>query len=276
MGRAKSRTRRVRPRPRATAAYGVSAGSNAGRPGSRPLSWYGNIIEAFDEWLTETLSVRWTAVMLVVAICAAVAFDLGTRAKLHEQEVFDKAPLCASAADTDCKVERTATIQNKDYVRSKPRTYYLVLADSQGSSGRIDLPSSKPLWEYAVVGDDVTVLSWHGHPVRVIDGDVAGDTLDAPAWATVTYEVLLASALVWVVAFAALSLRIFQVGRWADNGWNRVLVPVNPVALTAVIFFPIGSLVGRQSGSFLVALVSGAAVPAFTSLYLLVNWLRHR
>lgn len=236
--------------------------------------------EKFDAWLTRTWTGRRTTIALVLAICATAALAIALLVNEHKQDLFDNAPYCLSATETNCEQVLTAAIQDKGGtggVGSKPPPiYYLDLTGPQPADGRFDLPEESALWDSAESGDTVTAYVWNGAVVRILDGSAAGDTDNAPVVGITLNAALLASAGVCSLAFAVLLIRIVHVGRGDKDGWSRKLVPFNPIALAAVFLFPIGTMAGSQFESIPISLLCGAGFTSIAAIYILVNWLRTR
>lgn len=132
------------------------------------------------------------------------------------------------------------------------------------------------LWDGAATGDSVTAIVWNGAVMRIVDGGEEGDTDNAPTVGITRLAALLSSAGVCSLAFAMLLMRVFQARHADAYGWSTMLVPFNPVALSAAILFPIGAVVGSQFESITVSLLCGAGLASFAAIYVLVNWLRSR
>ena len=288
MPKSKSRKRRAQPRP---TAHTQPAKSPAGNTTTRDTRFTRMNLgtdyrrrrragpDDFDAWLTGTWTVRRAGVALVLAICATAALAIALLVNLHEQDLFDNAPYCLSATETNCEQVLTATIQDRGEIRGGSKSapvYYLDLTGPQPADGRFDLPEESDLWGGAASGDTVTAYAWHGAVVRILDGSVAGDTDNAPAVGITRLAALLASAGVCSLAFAILLIRIVQVSHGHKHGWSRKLVPFNFFAMCAALFFPVGAIVGSQFESIPISLLGGAGLTSIAAIYVLVIWLRTR
>lgn len=273
----KSKVRKKRPQQRSSAA---SSWRDEPYRASRYSSWRGSSpsgLAEFDTWMTSTLMLRWTVLVALAAVCASVILAVVLGAEERDLRAFENAPVCAAGQSVGCQAEIPVTIENRGQSgSSKDPTYYLDLSGAAPADGQIEMPGQSALWNAAAVGDSATAIVWNGVVVSIEDDGVEGDTSQAFGVRTVLVEGLLIAAIVWAAAAVIFAARIAESRRGYEDGWTRVLVPLELPALLAAIFFPIGAIIGQANESLTVSVALGAGLTALGCAVLVFNWLRNR
>jgi hypothetical protein len=231
----------------------------------------------FDAWMTDTFTLRWTVLVTLATVCAAVVLALVLGAENRDLQAFENAPICAAGRSVGCQAEIPVTIEDRgQYGSSKDPTYYVDVSGAAPADGRIELPGQSALWNAATAGDSATAIVWNGVVVRIEDNGVDGDTSEAVGVRTVLVEGLLIAAIVCAAASAVLTARVAQSRLGDEDGWTRILVPLEAPALLASLFFPVGALIGQESESLTTSVALGGGLTAFGCLVLVFNRLRNR
>jgi len=228
--------------------------------------------ERFDEWLTGTVTLPFAVIATAVALCVTIVLAFATVALDRHTRAFETAPVCTAGLSVGCLTAIPATIQD---VSSRgdgrgPMTYYVDLSGAAPANGEIDMAGQDPLWNVALVGDEVTALVWNGAVVRIEDADVIGDTSMAPEVHSMLVQGFLISGVVWILAGAYVLLRL------GDVMWTRRLIPAGPPLFIALFSFPLGTLIGDQSASLTEAVGFGVSLTVLAALVQTYVWFRDR
>jgi hypothetical protein len=278
----KSKVKKKHPQPRAhvESAEEYARGNLSRYPRDkrfRSPSGAGMLVD-FDDWLTAKWILRWTLLVCAAAVGATVILAFVVGADERDARVYQNAPVCASGQSAGCLVEIPVTIQDRGQTGGKSPIYYVDLAGTAPAEGEVDLPGQTALWSSVSARDTGTAIVWNGAVVRIDDDNgVDGDTGEAPGVRTVLVQGLLISGVVWILATAVFAARIAQADRGREaGGWTRLLVPLEIPALLAMIFFPVGALIGQEHESLTVSVGIGAGLTAAAVAFPVCSWLRNR